>query len=194
VYIDVITIKVTAANPEASAAINNSITDAICFNGETHYPSIQAYVNSVDTESDDYFYSQNYGVRILMNENNILSISIDYSEYSGGAHPLSYCSYYSFDLQTGNQIMLDDILLPGAGTRLNKIGEPIFIEKYGVDGWSFEPGHFEFNSNYAIMPGGLLFVFGQYEIGPYAAGMPEVFLPFKTIEELVKPRSVIDRQ
>jgi hypothetical protein len=192
-YIDITTIKVTAANPEASAAINKTITDAICFSGETHYPSIEAFLNSVDTESDDYFYSQDYNVRVLMNENNILSISIDYSEYSGGAHPLSFCGYYSFDLQTGKQIKLEDILLAGSAMRLNAIGEPIFFKKYGAEGWNFEPGQFKFNSNFAIMPGGLLFLFGQYEIGSYAAGMPEVFLPFKSIDELIKPTALTKR-
>ena len=193
-YIEVTTIKVSAANAEASAAINKTISDVICFNGERHYPSIQAYVNSVDTESDEYYYTQEYSVRVLMNENNILSISIDYSEFSGGAHPLSGCTYYSFDLTTGKQIQLSDILKPGSAMRLNQIGEPLFVKQYGEDGWNFEPGHFEFNSNYAIMPGGLIFLFGQYEIGSYAAGMPEVFLPFKSIEELIKPGSVIDRK
>jgi len=192
-YIDITTINVTAANPEASAAINKAISEAVCFNGETHYPSIQAYLNSVDTESNDYFYSQDYNVRVLMNENNILSISVDYSEYSGGAHPLSFCGYYSFDLQTGKQIMLDDILLAGSAMSLNAIGEPIFFKKYGEEGWDFEPGQFKFNINYAIMPGGLLFIFGLYEIGPYSAGMPEVFLPFTTIDELIKPTAFTKR-
>ena len=107
---------------------------------------------------------------------------------------MSGCTYYSFDLTTGKQIQLSDILKPGSAMRLNQIGEPLFVKQYGEDGWNFEPGHFEFNSNYAIMPGGLIFLFGQYEIGSYAAGMPEVFLPFKSIEELIKPGSVIDRK
>jgi hypothetical protein len=37
------------------------------------------------------------------------------------------------------------------------------------------------------MPGGLLFHFNPYEIGPYSSGAPEVFLSFKEINSLINP-------
>lgn len=192
-YIDLTVIKVTAANQTASDAINKTILDAMCFSGETHYKSVESYLNSVNENGADYYSTQEAGVRVLSNDNNILSISIDFSEFAGGAHPNSGCSYYSFDLNTGKKIEIGDILLAGHEMSLNEIGEPIFTELYGKEGWNFEPGHFEFNNNFAILPGGLVWLFGQYEIGPYAAGMPEVFVPFSKIEELIKPTAISKR-
>lgn len=192
-YIDMTTIKVTADNPAASDAINKSILDAMCFSGEMHYASVQEFLNSVDVNGVDYYSTQYIGVRILANDNNILSISLDFSEFAGGAHPNSGSSYYSFDLLTGNKIEIADILMAGYEMTLNEIGEPIFTELYGNEGWTFEPGHFEFNTNFAILPGGLVFLFGQYEIGPYAAGMQEVFLPFNKIDDVIKPTAISKR-
>ncbi len=129
---------------------------------------------------------------MVTNDNNIICINIGESFYGfGGAHAQTVNNSYNFDIRTGDIITLDDILVQNYAETLNKIGESIFIETNGSEGWQFEQGSFELNRDFAITPGGLLFSYDQYEIGPYAAGFPEVFIPYKDINNLIKPNGLL---
>ena len=129
---------------------------------------------------------------MVTNDNNILSINIGESFYDfGAAHAQSVGNSYNFDIRTGDIITLDDILVQNYAETLNKIGESIFIETYGSEGWQFEQGSFELTRDFAITPGGLLFSYDQSEIGVYAAGAPEVFIPYKDINNLIKPNGLL---
>ena len=132
----------------------------------------------------------------MTNENDILSLSIFRNQNTGGAHPNFACDYHNYDLLTGNQIKLNEIFTPNYAATLNKAGEKIFkknIDRNNDGIWDFGKGGFHLNSNFAITPGGLLFLFNQYEIGPYAAGSPEIFIPYKEIENIILPGGAISR-
>ena len=71
------------------------------------------------------------------------------------------------------------------------IAEAIFKKAYGTDGWDYESGKFPLASNYSISTGGLYFIYNAYEIGSYAMGAPDVFIPYKDIKHLIKPNSIV---
>jgi hypothetical protein len=108
------------------------------------------------------------------------------------AHPQNEGIFYNFDIRTGKQILLDDLLIQNYETTLNKIGEQKFVETNGSDMWHFEKGKFEVNRDFAITPGGLLFSYDQYEIGPYVMGAPQVFISYKDIDNLIKPNGLLE--
>jgi hypothetical protein len=82
-------------------------------------------------------------------------------------------------------------LIPNYSDELNKIAEEKFIKINGNYGWDFQPGEFKLNNNFALKKGGLLFMFNSYEIGTYAAGNPQVFIPYHEIKKLIKSGSLL---
>lgn len=191
--IDVEVMTVAAPVSPASEKINQSIVKNICaFSmGDGTYKSIDELMNSVN-EKDAGGYDLSIGASVVTNDNNILCVCIGQYFYGyGAAHPNHGSQYFNYDIRTGEQISLDDILLPGYKSKLNKIGEKKFVEANGAEGWDFEPGHFELNNDFAITPGGLLFSYDPYEIGAYVMGDPQVFIPFSDISDLVNPNSIV---
>lgn len=191
--IDLDLINVIAPSKEVTQKINKSIKELIYgfSNEDKKYFSIDELMNSVNSVEDDAGYNLYIGCGLVTNDNDILCISIGESLYGfGAAHPISGSNYYNFDIKTGNQIFIEDILVPNFEKLLNRIAEKKFIETNGADGWNFEKGMFELSRDFAITPGGLLFSFDPYEIGPYAMGAPEVFIPYKDIDNLLRPNKL----
>jgi Protein of unknown function (DUF3298) len=192
--LDLDLIKVVAPSKEATLKINETIKELVCgiSNDDKKYSSIDELMNSVNSVDDDAGYTLSIGCALITNDNDILCVSIGQSGYGfGNAHPFGNGNYYNFDIKTGNQILLDDIMLPNFEKFLNQVAEKKFLETNGSDGWDFEKGKFELNRDFAITPGGLLFSFDQYEIGPYLMGSPEVFIPYKDIDNLLKPNGIL---
>lgn len=190
--IDVDLMKVSASNQTASDLINQSILKTTCNFGKennSQYNSINELLNTVNSveEMEEYFST------VKTNDYDILCISIGWSSYGGGAHPFNLSSYYNYDLKTGKEIGLEDILKPNYSDKLNHIAEKIFSDSYGTEGWSFEPGKFKLNENFAITTGGLQFEFNQYEMGAYAMGAPEVFIPYNKIKDLINQNGILTR-
>lgn len=115
----------------------------------------------------------------------VVSISTDSYFYSA-AHPSMLLDILNFNLETGNAIGLSDVLKPGYGKALKNLVEKQFIKQNGTADWNFTPrnGDFELANEFSISSKGIVFSYNQYEIGPYAAGMPEVFVPYNLISEL----------
>ena len=51
----------------------------------------------------------------------------------------------------------------------------------------FEPGKLSYNQNFYFDSQGITFVYGQYEIAPYAAGIIPIHIPYSKIMEALKP-------
>jgi hypothetical protein len=46
-------------------------------------------------------------------------------------------------------------------------------------------------TNFSVTPIGIKFLYNQYEIKPYAAGITELFIPYAQIKSLLRPNSVV---
>ena len=109
----------------------------------------------------------------------------------GTPHPSASLEFFNFNLSNGELIHLSDLVNKGTKGKLNKIAEKILYKEYGRDMWDFEDGEFELNDNFEISDKGLTFLFNQYEIGPYAIGMPEIFIPYSKMKGLIKEDGVL---
>lgn len=181
-------VKIKSADQASSDLINQSIKYSIYNQDNTKYNSILKYLDRVNEVTDGGGYNEEISCWMETNDQNILSIQIsNVCMWFGAMHPLASITFYNFDSRTGRQIKLNELLLPGFKNTLDRIGEKKLFEKYGTEGWSFELGKFELSSNFSITTGGLLFLFGQYEIGPYAMGTPTVLIAYKDINNLINP-------
>jgi hypothetical protein len=123
---------------------------------------------------------------VTYNKNNILSIKMPYYQFTGGAHGGTNQIGYNIDLNTGKVMLLSDLFEKDFDYKtfisteiLNTIkkGENFYFEDFekvikGIDK----------NRSYYIEDGNVVIYYGQYEIAPYAAGMPEFRIPFSKLK------------
>jgi hypothetical protein len=115
---------------------------------------------------------------ITYNEQDTLSLYVDYYSYLGGAHGITERASYTFDLLTGNELRLEDVTSNNVNydTIINaSIRQQIKARKLLLispfDG--IKP-----DRSFYLKHDGVVIAFGQYEYTSYAEGMPEFVIPF----------------
>ncbi|HEX7414904.1 MAG TPA: RsiV family protein [Bacteroidia bacterium] len=175
----------------ACKRINAILLNSLLQTGsEGTFKTINALLHSVDDLQDLSIMNAQYGMNIVSNEANALCISISYWANTGGAHPNGCLFYLNFNPQTGDTIMLKNILLPEAKDNLIAIAKIKFIKANGdlkENGWFYDDAEFKLTDNVAITKGGLLFQYQAYEVGAYALGMPQFFIPNSELKGIIKP-------
>lgn len=130
---------------------------------------------------------------VVMNDHDILSLSIQSDDYTGGAHGITGISHATFDTRSGRQIKLSDWVKPGFEKRWADLGAMRICENVGQkpDTPLTEAGMFEntlvLNETWFVTPGGIGFSYSPYEIACYARGIVEFTLPWKVIAQDLKP-------
>ncbi|MFM2306186.1 MAG: hypothetical protein RLZZ367_855 [Bacteroidota bacterium] len=106
----------------------------------------------------------------------------DYNHGCGTAHGQFRTTYFNYSFITGDTISLSDIFHPGALNKLTAIAKQKFIARYGnpEEGYSFH-----LTSNIAVLKSGILFKYQVYEMGPFAAGEMEVFIPYSEVNAIL---------
>jgi hypothetical protein len=190
-YIDISLINVKNLKPNAVKKINTILLNSLLQTGlGEKYKTVNDLLHSIDTKKDFDYVDAQYGMGIVSNETNVLSIGVSYWANTGGAHPNGCMFYLNFNTQTGDTIVLKDILLPEAKLNLTLLAQKKFVEANGAikeNGWFYDEGIFKLTDNFAITKGGLLFEYQEYEAGPYAMGMPQFFIPNKELAGIIKP-------
>ena len=110
----------------------------------------------------------------------------------GGAHGSSSQIYYNFDLKTQKLVPLDHIVASGQKAQLEKLAYEAFkkwvrdsqlstnLEEY-EQVWKFK-----LSDNYYLGKNGLILQYGEYEIGPYVAGLPRLEIPYTQLNKVLK--------
>lgn len=131
------------------------------------------------------FHEFNLTYRITLNSGCITSLYLEQYTYTGGTHGSTLRTSDTWDFATGKRIRLKDfyakdplfqekILLEiqEQVTELLKASPSSFFEDYSKripD--TFHP------DNFYLLPTGIVIYFQQYDIAPYATGLPEFSLP-----------------
>lgn len=132
------------------------------------------------------------------------TVSYVYSmyEFTCGAHGNTALTTFTFDL-TGKAIVLDDVIDSDNFWNVSKkFGEEVIIPKlktqladmyrvdmvrgglFGEDRIPIPKDGFLVTSpymNFTVSDDGITFIFGQYQVAPYVAGMPEVFVSWNEL-------------
>jgi len=138
------------------------------------------YETKIDNIPFHKFYgTSNFQVK---NRKDILSILINYDQYTGGAHGMRFLESYNINLNTGNEISLDEFL---SITDLNieKINKYILkeIKKKAEIYFSKDMRFISISrdQNYYIENNTIVIYFQLYKIAPYVTGFPKFKIPFK---------------
>lgn len=187
-YPQVINLKNKSAQDKINAMLKKHIQTS--YNGYLNNKAEeqkqrQDYFNKNGHEvpkEEEFMYTYDYQVsyEVKFNENNLISIVMNDYMYTGGAHGTTIVTSYNFNILTGQQLFVGDIAKNQ--TNLNKIKQYAINElskrNYGLNE---ELKNIEINNSrpFYFIQNGIILMFQEYEVAPYAAGRPEVKIPIE---------------
>jgi uncharacterized protein YecT (DUF1311 family) len=132
----------------------------------------------------------------------VVSIAVDFSGYSGGAHGYGATHCTLVDLNTGKALGPQAVFAPGeqwlrvmsqiVGADLKKQ----FVDKPGFDD-ALQPANLakllSESGRYCWTAKGLEVVFNAYDVGPYASGPYEVDIPYDRLKPILRADGPISR-
>lgn len=123
----------------------------------------------------------------------LLTLASQYYTYSGGAHGNYGTTFISIDLATYEELKLTDVFSPAGIKKLQAELEKEFRLQAGIkpgesltDAGLFE-NKIEPNDNFYLTSKGIGFSYMPYEIGPYAMGEVNLFIPFSRLMAHLQP-------
>jgi len=112
--------------------------------------------------------------------------------YTGGAHGNYGTSYIPVDLLNNKKLDLNDLVNPAGKKQLSQLLEKYFRLAYSLkktdslmEGGLFE-NTIEPNANFYVTTKGICFCYLPYEIGPYAMGEINIFIPFTGLKDYLQ--------
>lgn len=145
----------------------------------------------------EYSIANNYPIRqfeaytdyqVTFNQNCALSLYFDQYEYAGGAHGLTVRSSDTWNLQRSRKIELQDVIVQQNNLREYLANIIIAeIERSNEEGNSiyFDDPNTLVNenlklNNFYLTEEGVVIYFQQYDIAPYASGLPTFLIPYSS--------------
>ena len=133
-------------------------------------------------------WEENSYMNIFANKNDILTLAYESDGFSGGAHGYYGITYKNFDLKNNKTIQLSDVFMDINKIDWNKIlmknfknsdqKEMLLVDKIPV------------NNNFYFDSQNITFVYNQYEITAYAAGVVEISIPLSELKPYLKPEFI----
>lgn len=123
---------------------------------------------------------------------NALTVKVETFAYTGGAHPNTNLSFYTFDRKTGKALSLNDLVTDT--TALLNVVEMAFRKQqnlppqYNLEerGYFLRDGRFFLPANMGVGRNGLIFYYNPYEIAAYALGPIEVTVPYEQLNGILR--------
>lgn len=146
-----------------------------------------------------YIYEKTIRNTILFNRGNVISQVINTYQYTGGAHGLSSTQGLNLDLSTGSPIRYEDVFYQNDEKDISALILSYLLAKYKANNQDeLETMGFMFDElqpsrNFVVNDQGITFIYGQYELGAYALGIIELFIPYYYIYMYMKPDSAVMR-
>jgi hypothetical protein len=137
---------------------------------------------------------------VLLSSHSLVTLRLDESVYSGGAHPNSTTVLLMCDGRNGSVVTPEQLIPASRQKKLLMLAEKAFRSIRAVPdgqslleaGYSFDEDRFRLPDNIALTDEGLLLYYNSYEVASYAQGPTEIVLPRKGIAELLHPNFRLD--
>ena len=136
---------------------------------------------------------------VSLSQPTLLSLGALYSEYlTGAVHGGAALATWTFDLTTGHRITLAELFRPGSGylnvlstesrKRLRALFNDPSLDDFINPGTTPSASNFQ---SWQLTPSGLRITFGQYQVAPYALGMPSIVIPWTSLRPVLNLRSPV---
>jgi hypothetical protein len=155
----------------------DSLLEAIICEGTMHYDAF------MDAQLSSHSWYE-LSVSVVDRSKDLIAFRIfQHVQDPGAVHGQFGSRYVNFDLGTTRTIGLWDIVDRRKRAKLKALCSKAFYKKYPET----SPKHYPFklSENVAVLSTGLLFHYQPYEMGYFAEGEKDVFLPYTAIAELL---------
>lgn len=134
-------------------------------------------------------------LRLARSAGPVVSVVADMESYLGGAHGSDYRSGYNFDPATGIKVELADLFKPGADAWAlleAEVSRQITLLQDRAAETGVYQDYVPYEEYSGLDPAqtqwyatdeGIVVIFQQYEIGPYALGIPEFTVPWSRLAD-----------
>ncbi|MFU0832716.1 MAG: DUF3298 domain-containing protein [Oscillospiraceae bacterium] len=184
-------------NPQALETINGifqQAADTALAQGRQNAKELENFASVSDSSHNSSLQCSTYfDYAVKYNQNGLLSIVLTNYQYAGGAHGSTIQTAYTFDLNTGHQLTLSDLMKSGSGYE-EFFDEQVRkeIDKRVKEGslYEFQDNPFQTlgeHPNFYLSDDGIVFYFQQYEYFPYVAGIQEFPISYESIANLLNP-------
>ncbi len=179
------------------AILNNNDPRALSFNEQMQalvQNEIAGFKKTVAETPHDpamaaSFLEAKYG--LLFQNDHIVSIKLEFSGFTGGAHPYGYSLPVNYDFNQSRSLSLDELFLPNS-SYLELIASYCIAElsKQPFFDGPFQQGAQPTAENYRkwnIANTGLVITFDEYKVAPYAAGPQVMVVPYSGLQAVIDP-------
>lgn len=154
------------------------------------------YEYAMSENGSGYFYGYDSTEKVSVErcDERILSLTENYSGYTGGAHGYYGTTGYNYDVKSGAKLSISDLLekedefykeasLYICNELKQEYGEGLFPEYQETveTAWNSE-----YPVNWYLNGTGIVVVYNPYEVGPYAMGQAQVTLPYAEFSQYIK--------
>jgi hypothetical protein len=156
----------------------------------------QAQLQALARDATNECAEMSEGLQVLFNGFGLLTLSSYASEIQHlQPHPNHTRQTRAFDLQTGRELLLSDLLDLGAELPLRQVLARKVIQELGRTPSSISRDKSGIQvaplpeGGVGVLSDGLLFAYGDDELVGYAGGMPVVIIPYTELLPLLRPNS-----
>lgn len=132
--------------------------------------------------------------QVTLNDHSLVSVRFEFYAFTAGAaHPVSYSKTLTYNLASGDVVLLPDLFTLGTDW-LGALSSYCLrdLQERGV--LEFPEGAGPTMGNYAswtLTPEGLVVYFDPYQVAAYAAGPQQVLVPYAVMSEFIAPQGVL---
>lgn len=168
---------------------------------EVDYKAEVERAKADNTQVGSWFsYYETSANNIPFNQNDILCFSVNFENYTGGAHGAHAQNNHVINLKTGSLVTEEEVFIEDYQDALSKI----LIEKIAKQNNVENPKELENvgffsvdeiypNGNFLVDTSGITYTFNEYEIAAYVVGKTNVFIPYEEIQLLLRKESPISQ-
>ena len=185
-------------NHEVANQINNEINKTIVaalLIGEQNNASSNSVEESITTFNNEYnTFNANFpnvsqpweaqiDGEVMMQSNEVISIAMTSYVNTGGAHGITQISFLNFEPLTGKRIKNQNLIKNKKAFK--DIAIAYFKNALAEEDVIFERNTFKLPENIGFSNDGVILIYNQYEIAPYATGIIEFTIPVEKVADFL---------
>lgn len=159
-----------------------------------YYQAVRALDHAIESDNPFHPFEAVNACTVTYNQDCTVSLFFDAYRYTGGAHGSTIRTSDTWDLPCGRRTPMARFFAPSAAYKtyvLGAVTDQIAAQMQDGNGGYFEDYQSNaaryFNANsFFLTPEGLVVYYQQYQIAPYASGLPQFLLPF--CDDVRRPR------
>lgn len=161
-----------------------------------YYELLPDYIDSKENSLPAVWFYNYYFINseVERGYKDCINYIIMWEEFTGGAHPSSYYTVLNFNPETGEEIVLSDLLKeeyeePLINILINNLAKQLQVDN--IDGIK-EKGYLNLDTdmfvsnNFILDKEQIIFIYNKYEIAPYALGDIMINVTYNELKNLLK--------